>query len=55
MDFDEDLNIAHRHVHRVSNTVVVTRVGGNPESMLRFQTHFMSDLVDDEFNNADGF
>ncbi len=31
----------------------VTRVGGNPESMLRFQTHFMSNLVNDEFNDAD--
>ena len=32
-----------------------TRVGGNPESKLRFQTHVMSSLVDDEFNNADVF
>ena len=32
-----------------------TRVGGNPESKLRFQTHVMSNLVDEEFNNADLF
>ena len=31
----------------------VTRVGGNPESKLRFQTHIMSNLVNDEFNDAD--
>ena len=31
----------------------VTRVGGNPESKLSFQTHIMSDLVNDEFNDAD--
>ena len=34
---------------------VATRVGGNPESKLRFQTHVMSNLVDEEFNNADLF
>ena len=34
---------------------VATRVGGNPESKLRFQTHVMSNLVDEEFNNADSF
>ena len=37
MDLDEDLNIAHRHVHRASNTAVVTRVGGNPESQYAFR------------------
>ena len=34
---------------------VASRVGGNPESKLRFQTHAMSNLVDAEFNNADSF
>ena len=33
----------------------VTRVGGNPESKLSFQTQTMSDLVNDQFNNADLF
>ena len=34
---------------------VASRVGGNPESKLRFQTHAMSNLVDEEFNNAELF
>ena len=34
---------------------VASRVGGNPESKLRFQTHVMSNLADEEFNNADLF
>ncbi len=42
-------------VHSSPNITVMTRVGGNPESTLRFQTHVMSNLVHDELNDADGF
>ena len=42
-------------LHVNTNEDVVTRVGGNPESTLRFQTHVMSNLVHDQFNDADGF
>ena len=52
MDFDEDLNLTHKHVHNASYIAVVTRVGGNPESTLRFQTHFMSNLVHDEVERS---
>ena len=52
MDFDEDLNITHRHVLSVSDIAVATRVGGNPESTSRFQTHFMSNLVHAEVERS---
>ena len=42
-------------VHSSPSITVMTRVGGNPESTLRFQTHVMSNLVHDELNDADGF
>ena len=49
------VNIDKELVQKRSLKCYKTRVGGNPESMLRFQTYLMSNLVQDEFNDADGF
>ena len=58
--FDGELTINHADsfLMRISRALIqlqasfATRVGGNPESKQRFQTHVMSDLVNDELNNA---
>ena len=53
MILDEDSKIIHIQFNFEHH--FATRVGGNPESKLRFQTHRMSNLVDEEFNNGVGF
>ena len=58
---DEEFNNADLFLMRILRALIqfnskhhfVTRVGGNPESKQRFQTHIMSDLVNNEFNDAD--
>ena len=46
MILDEDSKIIHIQINFEHH--FATRVGGNPESKQRFQTHVMSDLVHDE-------
>ena len=52
MDSDDDLIAVHTYVYIAQKHSVMARVGGNPESTLRFLTHVVSDLAHAEPNKT---